>query len=231
MPYSPLPFPSNTALENLKVIAQDTTIYIAPGWTGSAGKTGSAGTWTGQTLGNDSTGDGTVGKPFATLAKAWTEAQKYVITGNATLYVQFQKGIYDLNGGTTHDAFFPDNLYHPQGGNIIIQGDPAAVKQKYLWQVANYSWDLSDASHWGHTGDVYLWNTGGTAHGFTGEDEGGYVAISNVSLGSAEYYEDPSVATGATAFRDVRYDTRGEIYGASGGDGVIQVWKNWGNHF
>jgi len=228
--FSPLPSAANNALLNLKFIAEDTTIYIAPGWTGSAGKTGSAGTWTGQTLGNDITGDGTVGKPFATLKRAWEEAQKYTITGKNTLYVQFQKGIYDLNGGTTHDNFFPDNLYHPQGGNIIIQGDPAAVKQKYLWQVANYTWDLAKFSHWGHTGEIKLWNlSGGTAHGFTGEDEGGYVAISNVSMGSAEYYEDPSQVSGATLFRDVRYDTRGEIY--SDDSGYQTSWGNWGNHF
>ena len=144
--FSPLPSPSNNPLQNLKVIAQDTTIYIAPGWLGSAGKTGSAGSWTGQTLGNDSTGDGTLSKPFATLKKAWETAQQSVISGNATLTIQFQKGIYDLNGGTTHDNFFPDNLYHPQGGNIIIQGDPVAVKQKYLWRVADYSWDLGKIS-------------------------------------------------------------------------------------
>jgi hypothetical protein len=228
--FSPLPSAANNALLNLKFIAEDTTIYIAPGWLGSAGKTGSAGTWTGQTLGNDTTGDGTVGKPFATLKRAWEEAQKYTITGKNTLYVQFQKGIYDLNGGTTHDNFFPDNLYHPQGGNIIIQGDPAAVKQKYLWQVANYTWDLAKFSHWGHTGNIKLWNlSGGTAHGFTGEDEGGYVAISNVSMGSAEYYEDPSQVSGATLFRDVRYDTREEIY--SNDSGYQTSWGNWGNHF
>jgi hypothetical protein len=227
MPYSSIPVALDPAIDALKIIASDTTIYIAPD---AFGKTGSTPTWTGLTLGNDTTGDGTLAKPFATLKKAWEKALEYTITGNATVYIQFQKGIYELNGGTTHDNFFPNNLYHPQGGNIIIQGDPAAVKQKYLWRVANYSWNLGKFSHWGHTGDVYLWNlSGGTAHGFTGEDQGGYVAISNVSLGSAEWYDDPSQVSGVTAFRDVRYDVRGENY--RGGSGNITSWGNWGNHF
>ena len=34
----------------------------------------------------------------------------------------------------------PDNLYHPQGSNIIIQGDPTAINQRYLYRVKNYSY-------------------------------------------------------------------------------------------
>jgi len=199
--FSPIPSPSNNPLQNLKVIAEDTTIYIAPD---GRGKTGSTSTWTGLTLGNDTTGNGTLAKPFATLAKAWAEAQKYTIFGNATLTIQFQKGIYT----STSASDWPDNLYHPQGGNIIIQGDAAAVKQRYLWQVANYQWDLSKFSGYGHTGDVYLWSRdGGTAHGFTAEDVGGYVAISNASLGSHDYYSDlySTAAGSSSAFEDTKY--------------------------
>lgn len=181
--FSPIPFPSNTPLQNLKIVATDKTIYIAPGWTAPNGKTGSAGSWTGQTLGSDTTGDGTIGKPYATLKKAWEDAQQHVITGNATLYIQLQKGIYDLNGGTTHDNFFPNNLVHAQGGNIVIQGDPAAIKERYLWRVSSYNWDLAPMSFYGHTGEVNLWSIeNGLTHGFTADDVGGYVAIVNQTL-------------------------------------------------
>ena len=68
MPYSSLPVALDPAIDALKIIASDRYIYIAPGWIGSAGKTGSAGAWTGITLGNDTTGDGTIEKPFANLS-------------------------------------------------------------------------------------------------------------------------------------------------------------------
>ena len=87
MPYSALPIPS---VPNLRAIDTDTYIYISPPNNG-LGKTGSAGSWTGFTWGNDTSGDGTLAKPFATLKKAWEAAQEYLIQGNATLYIQFQK--------------------------------------------------------------------------------------------------------------------------------------------
>jgi len=209
MAYSSLPFPGNTNLENLRVIAEDTTIYIAPPNNG-LGKTGSAGNWTGLTWGNDSSGDGTLAKPYATLKKAWEKAQDYIISGDSVLTIQFQKGIYgytyDANTVTTNP--FPDNLSHPQGERIVIQGDPAGLKQRYLYRVSDYSWDLSRWTHYGHTGTVNLWRaqhaygdtaasypagSGTTAHGFTAEDNFGYVAISNAAMGAAynRTYQDP----------------------------------------
>lgn len=196
MPYSSLPIPN---IPSTRIIDQDFTIYLAPPdhW---AGKTGSTSNWTGYTYGNDSTGDGTLAKPYATLKKAWEAAQGYIIQGNAKLYIQFQKGIY----GYTFDPAdrstnpFPERLYHPQGENIIIQGDPEALKQRYLYRVKDYVWDISRASYFGHTGTVNLWRSqhaygdtaashptgnGTTAHGFTGEDVFGYVAISNAAQG------------------------------------------------
>jgi len=38
--FSPLPSAANNSLLNLKVIAEDTTIYIAPGWTVRQAKQG-----------------------------------------------------------------------------------------------------------------------------------------------------------------------------------------------
>ena len=196
MAYSALPIPS---VPNLRSIDTDTYIYISPPNNG-LGKTGSAGTWTGFTWGNDSTGDGTLAKPYATLRKAWETAQEYIVAGNATLYIQFQKGIYGYtyDANTTSTNPFPDNLFHPQGDRIVIQGDPVALKQRYLYRVSNYSWDLSRWTHYGHTGTVNLWRgqhaqgdtaasyptgSGNTAHGFTAEDNLGYVAISNAAMG------------------------------------------------
>ena len=199
--FSPLPSAANNALLNLKFIAEDTTIYLSPPNNG-LGKTGSAGTWTGLTWGSDDSGDGTLAKPFATLRRAWTEAQKYTITGNATLYIQFQKGIYGYtyDTGNTGSNPFPDNLYHPQGGNIVIQGDLNAIKQRYIYRVKDYSWDLSRVAYFGHTGTVNTWyavhaggdtaanyplGNGNTAHGFSAEDEFGYVSVSNAFLHSS----------------------------------------------
>jgi hypothetical protein len=195
MPYSSLPIPN---IPSTRIIDTDTYIYIAPP-NHPAGKTGSSIGWTGLTFGNDSTGDGTLAKPYATLRKAWQAAQGYIIQGNGRLFVQFQKGIYGYtfdpaNRNSTNP--FPDNLYHPQGDRITIQGDPQALKQRYLYRVSNYSWDLSRATYFGHTGTVNLWRAqhaygdtagsyptgnGNTAHGFTGEDVFGYVTITNAA--------------------------------------------------
>jgi hypothetical protein len=196
-------------IPTLTTISADKTIYIAPPNNGIS-KMGTASGWTGLTYGNDGTGDGTLGAPFATLRRAWQSAQTYNIQGNATLYIQYQKGIY----GYTYDPAnpsntnpFPDNLYHPQGERIVIQGDPLALKQRYLYRVKSYGWDFSRWAQYGHTGTVNLWKSdhygdvdalwssgsGTTAHGFTAEDELGYIAISNAGMASANgrFYADP----------------------------------------
>ena len=165
MAYSHLPFPSNASLEQLKVIASGTsvTIYVAPS-------------------GLDSNSGLSSTTPVFSLTKAWSVAQQYNITGNGQLYITFAGGTYAYS-----DAEVPDNLYHPQGGNIIIQGDPTAVKQRYLYRVQNYSWDISRISYHGHTGTVNLTtcNAAGHTHGYTAADNNGWVAISNPCLSSA----------------------------------------------
>jgi len=195
MPYSHLPIPNTPST---RIIDTDTYIYIAPP-NHPMGKTGSAGSWTGATFGSDSTGDGSFSRPYATLRKAWQKAQEYIIQGNARMYIQFQKGIYgytfDFNDRAGTNPF-PDNLYHPQGERIIIQGDLEAIRQRYLYRVKDYAWDLSRLAYYGHTGTVNLWygqhalgltsssypnGTGTTAHGFSAQDEMGYVSIVNAA--------------------------------------------------
>lgn len=168
MPYSSLPSITNNALLDLKTIAPGVslTIYVAPQLQG----------------GNDANTGLAANVPVFSLKKAWSVAQNYNITGNGQLYITFAGGTYAYT-----DTEIPDNLYHPQGGNIIIQGDPAAVKQRYLYRVQNYSWDISRISYHGHTGTVNLTtcNAAGNTHGYVAADTNGWVAISNPCLSSA----------------------------------------------
>jgi hypothetical protein len=167
MAQSALPYPSNPSLEQMQVIATDSVIYLSPS-------------------GNDGTGDGSLSNPYKTLAKAMTVARTYTILQNATLYIRLLRGEYTL---TTNI-----DLYHPQGENLIIEGDPAAFQQRYLWQVEGYSWNIENFAGGGHTGNIRLFN-GGTAtvggatmHGFTSADQGMYFTITNASTGSRNGY-------------------------------------------
>ncbi len=178
---SSLSYTSNASLEQLTIIASGTsvTIYVAP--SGSDINTG---------LSSSS--------PVFSLKKAWSIAQQYNIVGNGQLYITFAGGTYGYS-----DAEVPDNMYHPQGGNIIIQGDPAAVKQRYLYRVQNYSWDISRISYHGHTGTVNLTNLqAGHTHGYTAADNNMWVAISNPCLSSAGNtdwtYYDPTAGVNYT---------------------------------
>ena len=167
MAQSALPYPSNPSLEQMQVIATDSVIYLSPS-------------------GNDGTGDGSLSNPYKTLAKAMTVARTYTILQNATLYIRLLRGEYTL---TTNI-----DLYHPQGENLIIEGDPAAFQQRYLWQVEGYSWNIENFAGGGHTGSIRLFD-GGTAtvggvtmHGFTSADQGMYFTITNASTGSRSGY-------------------------------------------
>ena len=202
MPYSAIP---NSAFPQAVLLSRDTFIYI--------GATGS------------DTADGTTReKAVATLKRAWEIAKTYTIVGDATLYIQFNKGIYNYtyDSGNTASNPFPNILYHPQGRNIVIQGDLDAIKQRYVWQVKDYSWDLSRWSYFGHTGTVNTWfsgpthggnsaasgwaegsasGSGTTAHGFTAEDEGGYVYIGNVGLDTNPYYGYRDIGNGVADYK------------------------------
>lgn len=159
---------TNPALQGLKILSSgDFTIYVG-------------------STGNDAW-EGTESRPFASLYTAWTEAKKYTIYGSNTLYVTLLKGVYNITDPTN---WFPSNYDHPQGGNIVIQGDTRAINQKYLTRVAKYSYDLSSWSVYGHTGDVQLWSAAtGLTHGYTAQDAQGWMAISNASMGTVgEYY-------------------------------------------
>ena len=191
---SSLSYTSNASLEQLTIIASGTsvTIYVAP--SGSDINTG---------LSSSS--------PVFSLKKAWSIAQQYNIVGNGQLYITFAGGTYAYSDGEV-----PDNLYHPQGGNIIIQGDPAAVKQRYLYRVQNYSWDISRTSYHGHTGTVNLTNLqAGHTHGYVAADTNMWVAISNPSLScagnpNASYYD---TTTGVFYSGLDRRSTSSAIYG------------------
>lgn len=180
---SHFPFPTNITVvpDTTLVIREDTTIFIGPDGVGS-----------------DINGNGTSTQPYGTLKKAWERAGEMLIRGTAILYIRFQSGFYNITNPYT---FFPNNLFHPNGDRIIIEGDPAHIKQHYLYLVENYNWDYSKYSHYGHTGNVRLFGRTGsgpgtTFHGFTGSDAtrvtdiGRYVAISNPALSSPFLYND-----------------------------------------
>lgn len=166
MAQSALPYPSNPSLEQLKVLATDLVIYLSPS-------------------GSDGTGDGSLAKPYLTLKKCMDVARTYTIVGSATLYIRFLRGEYTITSNV--------DLYHPQGGNLIIEGDPAEFKQRYLWQVENYTWNIDNFAGGGHTASIRLFDgltatVGGvTMHGFTSPDQGMYFTITNASIGSRSH--------------------------------------------
>ena len=181
MAQSALPYPSNPSLEQLKVLATDSVIYLAPS-------------------GSDGTGDGSLAKPYRTLQKCMDVARTYTIVGSATLYIRFLRGEYTITQNV--------DLYHPQGGNLIIEGDPAEFKQRYLWQVEDYTWNIDSFAGGGHTGSIRLFDgitatVGGvTMHGFTSADQGMYFTITNAVLDTPMYgYADtnPSNPSGGAA--------------------------------
>lgn len=192
--FSHFPYPNQYLIlpGTTTVITQDTTIYIGPN-------------------GSDTTGNGSETNPYATLAKAWSVATTVVIRGDAILYITFLKGKYLCSP----NSFFPETMYHPQGNNIIIQGDPRSLTQHYLFSVDEYNWDMARFVTHGHTGTVQLWTRGTTlstgdnnaftqrytgygttAHGYTGDgisrtdDVGSFVSISNPWLSAPQYYND-----------------------------------------
>lgn len=173
MPYSHLPYPSNPSLEALKVIATDRVIWVS-------------------TTGNDATGDGSESNPYLTLDKAMTVAREFVITGKAILYIRLMRGEYNLTNNI--------DLYHPQGSNIIIEGDPAAFQQRVIWQVEGYSWNLEQWAGGGHTATIRVWDglttnaNGHTLHGFSADQTGMYFAVTNANIASRSGYRSTALS-------------------------------------
>lgn len=162
-----LSFPTS-AISAVDTIASDTIFYVS-------------------TSGSDTTGTGTISSPFATLGAAMTAARRFQIFGNATLTIRLLKGEYPIGSGV--------DLYHPQGSNIVIEGDPEAFKQRILWQINQYSWSPQNFAGGGHTGTINLFDptSGSTLHGFTAGDSGMYFSVTNAAFGARSGYR-----TGAT---------------------------------
>lgn len=170
--FSAIRYPSNYPLDSLKILGADTIYYVS-------------------TTGNDTTGSGTTAAPFASLGGAMAAARQYIITGNSTLTIRLLPGEYTLTENV--------DLYHPQGNNIIIEGDPSSLQQRTVWRVQNYTWSLGAFAGGGHTGTINLFDgtttSGCTLHGFTGSDAGRYFTIVNAAIGSRSgYYTNGSSA-------------------------------------
>lgn len=174
MAYSHLPYPSNPSLEALKVISTNSVIWVS-------------------TTGNDGSGNGSETAPYATLKKAMDVAREYTIVGKAILYIRLKRGEYTVNENV--------DLYHPQGGNLIIEGDPSALKQRVIWQVEGYSWNTDSWGGGGHTATIRLWDgattnpAGHTLHGFSADEFGMYFSVTNAQISSRSGYRT-STTTG-----------------------------------
>jgi hypothetical protein len=134
--------------------------------------------------GSDTVGTGTTAAPFQTLSRALTVAREHIILGNATLTIRLQPGEYTLTQNL--------DLYHPQGNNLVIEGDPSAFTQRTVWRVQDYTWNLSNFAGGGHTGTLSLFDgtttAGCTFHGYTASNNGMYFAITNAAIGSRSGY-------------------------------------------
>lgn len=176
MPNTPIQVPN---IANLRRIDSDTVIYVSPS-------------------GNDSTGVGTTAAPYQSLGKAMSVAREYTIAGTAVLTVRLLRGEYTLSSNI--------DLYHPQGANLVIEGDPDAFRQRTVWQVANYTWNLANFAGGGHTANMRLFDgttTGTTLHGFTGQDQGLYFSVTNGAFGSRSGYATNGYSAGFGVARAV----------------------------
>lgn len=190
--YSALPTASNNPLANLKFIAEDTVIYLSP-------------------TGSDSLGDGSLVSPYNTLAYAMDKAREYTIVGNKTLTIRLLKGGYTLDANV--------DLYHPQGSNLIIEGDPDAFRQRIVHSVKNYKWSIDEFSGGGQGFTVGLWDgtTTGDAlqHGFSSVDNDGYFTITNARVGARSDYSGGGVAGGWNSYSSLFHGDRFFNHGCS----------------
>jgi len=138
------------------------------------------------TTGSDGSGNGSETAPYASLKKAMDVAREYTIVGKAILYIRLKRGEYTINENL--------DLYHPQGGNLIIEGDPSALKQRVIWQVEGYSWNMDSWGGGGHTATIRLWDgattnaAGHTLHGFSADEFGMYFSVTNAQISSRGGY-------------------------------------------
>jgi hypothetical protein len=180
-----LTYPSGSPLENVKVVAEDTVLWVSP-------------------AGNDGNGDGSASAPYQTLSRAMQVAREYVITGRAILTVRLMEGEYTLTD--------PVDLYHPQGANLVVEGDPAALKQRTLWRIEGYRWSPFAFAGRGHTAHIRLFNSAALIdaenHGFTSSDSGQYFAITNSACSARSGYYTRGNASGTGGI----YSTQASTY-------------------
>ena len=193
-------------IDALKVVSTDAVLWVS-------------------TSGNDTFGTGTTGAPFQSLKRALNYAREHLILGNFTLTIRLLPGVYTLNENL--------DLYHPQGSNIVIEGDPSAFTQRTVWRVQNYTWNLSNFAGGGHTGTLSLFDgttSGCTFHGFTSAHNGTHFAIVNAAVGSRSGYETNGrgvSAPGSSSYDPVFWGDRFFNHGYSyeDGNGILGLGK------
>jgi hypothetical protein len=114
-------------------------------------------------------------------------ARNYILTEDALLYVRLKAGEHALDNQ-------PVDLFHPQGDRVIVEGDPSAFRQRVLWGVDEYTWNIANFAGGGHTGTIRLFDAGNAAapaskpgvtlHGFTSTNVGQFFCITNAEQGS-----------------------------------------------
>lgn len=199
MSYFSLLYQQVGPIDALKVVSTDAVLYVS-------------------NSGNDTLGTGSTAAPFLTLSKAVNYAREHLILGNSTLTIRLLPGEYILDENI--------DLYHPQGSNLVIEGDPSAFTQRTVWRVQNYTWNLSNFAGGGHTGTLSLFDgtttAGCTFHGFTATDNGTYFSITNAAVGSRSGYETSGsgvVAPSASSYDPLFWGDRFFNHGYSYEDG------------
>jgi hypothetical protein len=172
------------------------------------------------TTGSDTTGNGTVGSPWATLQNAWNViTNTYDFVGN-TVYIQVADGTYSngiqmVNGSITV----------PMDGNVIIQGNATTPSNVVISTASN------NAFYFAGPVNVTVQNmkiqvASGGAHGIVA-DNGGLCSISVVLFGAvsgnciwairgSRIFVTNNVTFGGNATTAVQADEASTIYFSSG---------------
>jgi hypothetical protein len=141
--------------------------------------------WVDYTNGSDNN-PGTVDLPVRHLRVGMDLARNYIPLEDAIIYVRLKAGQHALDNQAV-------DLYHPYGDKVIVEGDPAAFRQRLVWGVDEYTWSIANFMGGGHTGTVRLFDAGNTAaasaspgvtlHGFTATNVGQFFCITNGEQG------------------------------------------------